>query len=60
MGLPPGDCAVFEDVLACVKSALLAGMKVCAVYDPAAEKEWAEMSALATMSVRDFRELMAE
>ena len=60
MGLPPGDCAVFEDVLACVKSALLAGMKVCAVYDPAAEKDWAEMSALATMSVRDFRELMAE
>jgi len=55
LGVPPGGCLVFEDILAAVKSAKSAGMSVCAVYDKTSHSDWEEMKAAADYAIDDFR-----
>jgi len=52
----PGDCLVFEDILAAVKSAKSAGMDVCAVYDKTSADDWEEIKAAADYAIVDFRD----
>jgi HAD superfamily hydrolase (TIGR01509 family) len=55
IGATPGNCMVFEDILAAVKSAKSAGMSVCAMYDKASEKDWEEIKRTADYAIVDFR-----
>ena len=55
-GVPVGDCLVFEDILAAIKSAKSACMDVCAVYDKTSENDWEEIKATADYAIVDFRE----
>jgi beta-phosphoglucomutase-like phosphatase (HAD superfamily) len=55
IGVTPGGCLVFEDILAAVKSAKNAGMGVCAVYDKRSENDWEEIKATADYAIVDFR-----
>jgi HAD superfamily hydrolase (TIGR01509 family) len=54
IGVPPGDCLVFEDILAAVKSAKSAGMSVCAVYDKTSHNDWEEIKKAADYAIVDF------
>jgi beta-phosphoglucomutase-like phosphatase (HAD superfamily) len=54
-GVPVGDCLVFEDILAAVKSAKSAGMSVCAVYDKTSANDWEEIKKTADYAIDDFR-----
>jgi len=56
IGVAPGDCLVFEDILAAVKSAKNAGMSVCAVYDKTSANDWEEIKAAADYAIDDFRD----
>ena len=56
IGVTPGDCLVFEDILAAVKSAKSVGMSVCAVYDKASENDWEAIKAAADYAIVDFRD----
>jgi len=55
-GVLPGDCLVFEDILAAIKSAKSVGMGVCAVYDKTSENDWEEIKKAADYSIVDFRD----
>jgi len=55
LGVSPGDCLVFEDILAAVKSAKSAGMSVCAVYDKTSANDWEEIKKTADYAIDDFR-----
>jgi beta-phosphoglucomutase-like phosphatase (HAD superfamily) len=56
LGVSPGDCLVFEDLLAAIKSAKSACMDVCAVYDKTSENDWEEIKAAADYAIVDFRD----
>ena len=58
LGVPPGLCVVFEDVLACALSAREAGMTVCAMFDGQSEAEWRALTRAADLSARSFAELL--
>jgi HAD superfamily hydrolase (TIGR01509 family) len=53
----PGDCVVFDDILAAVKSAKGAGMTVCGVYDNQGAEDWAEIQRIADFTLLDFRDI---
>jgi beta-phosphoglucomutase-like phosphatase (HAD superfamily) len=55
LGVLPGDCVVFEDILAAVKTAKNAGMKVCGVYDKAAVNDWEQIKETADFAITDWR-----
>ena len=54
LGLPPGDCLMFEDVLPGVRSAKAAGMRVYGVADPYSEKQREEIRSWADGFLEDF------
>lgn len=56
LGVAPGECVVFEDVLVGVRSAKAAGMGVWAVYDAGSDGEWEEMCRVADGGMRGFGE----
>jgi len=56
IGVTPGDCLVFEDILTAVKTAKSAGMDVCAVYDRTSENNWEEIKKTADYAIVDFRD----
>jgi len=55
LGVSSGDCLVFEDILAAIKSAKSVGMSVCAVYDKTSANDWEEIKAAADYAIVDFR-----
>jgi len=55
VGAAPGDCLVFDDILAAVKSAKSVGMSVCAVYDKTSANDWEEIKKAADYAIDDFR-----
>ncbi len=57
LGLPPEQCAVFEDILPAIRGALAARMQVYGVYDPAAEDK-ETIQAVTRRYIRDFSELL--
>lgn len=54
LGLSACDCAVFEDVLAAVRSALAAGMQVYGVFDPSSAHDQKEIQAIVQGYLYDF------
>ena len=47
LGVEPGECAVFEDVLDCLQGAKRAGMRAYCVKDRHSEKDFPEMEKIA-------------
>lgn len=58
MSVAPENCVVFEDLLAAVKGAKLAGMKVVGVYDKYSQNNHGGMKELADDFIEDYTELM--
>ena len=50
----PENCVVFEDILPAVRSAKLAGMKVCGVYDNSSKEQWDDICRAADWAIYDF------
>ena len=57
LGVEPEECMVFEDILAGVRGAKLAGMKVCGVYDSRAF-DTEKIRSEADMYINSFKELL--
>ena len=55
LGVPPGDCIVFEDILEAIKSAKSIGMTVCGVYDKSSQADWEQIKKIADYSIFDFK-----
>ena len=55
LGVQPEDCIVFEDIIAAVKSAKTAGMKVCGVYDERSHSDWEEIKKIADYAILSFQ-----
>jgi len=58
LGVPPGECIVFEDILTGVKGAKAGGFQVCGIYDASSEHEWDQIKSVCDRSIRDYKELM--
>ncbi|MBT1171177.1 HAD family phosphatase [Bifidobacterium sp. SO4] len=56
LGAAPADCTVFEDLLAGIRSAKSAGMRVWAMYDDSSAADWPEITAIADGTLHDFRD----
>ena len=56
LGVLPGDCLLFDDILPAVKSAKSIGMKVCAVYDKSSRRDWDEIQTIADFAITDFKQ----
>ncbi|MBQ6695559.1 MAG: HAD family phosphatase [Lachnospiraceae bacterium] len=54
LGVTPEVCLVFEDVVAGIKAAKAAGMRVCAVEDAYSEKQREEKKQLADYYIEDY------
>lgn len=58
LGVEPGRCLVFEDIVHGILAGKAAGMKVCAVYDEASVSQDEEKRKLADYYIHDFKELL--
>lgn len=58
LSVQPHDCMVFEDILAGVKSAKIAGMKVIGVFDKYSASEKTSICALADCYIDNFGEML--
>ncbi|MCM1253075.1 MAG: HAD family phosphatase [Clostridium sp.] len=58
LGVSPGRCLVFEDIVHGIMAGQAAGMKVCAVYDKYSAAQDEEKKRLADYYIHDFRELI--
>ncbi|HHX96581.1 MAG TPA: HAD family phosphatase [Clostridia bacterium] len=56
--IEPEECIVFEDILAGVLSAKMAGMRVVGVYDQHSRNEWTEIKENADLWIKNFSELI--
>lgn len=54
LGLDPGDCTVFEDILIAIRSARSLGMQVWAMYDPSSDRDWELIQREADGCMDDF------
>lgn len=52
---PPGAVAVFEDAFYAVQTAKQAGYYTVGIYEPAYDKDWGRISALADETISDWR-----
>ncbi|MGI6621234.1 MAG: HAD family hydrolase [Bacillota bacterium] len=58
LGVPPGNCIVFEDILPGIKAVRAAGMRPYGVYDKSSEHHRDEIKALSEIYIRDFGEIL--
>jgi len=58
LGLSPEDCIAFEDSLAGVTAAKAAGLYTVAVYDEYSDKNRAEITAAADLSISGYTEIL--
>ena len=54
LGLEPGECVVFEDLLVAVRSAKSAGMQTVGVWDKASAMDWEEIKNTAGRVITSF------
>lgn len=55
LGAAPAETAVFEDAFYAVKTAKQAGFYTVGIYEPAYDKDWGRISALADETIFDWR-----
>lgn len=58
LNVSPEDCMVFEDILAAVEGAKLAGMRVTGVFDKSAEHQKNDLLEKCDYYIQDFRDLL--
>ena len=58
LGVEPGRCIVFEDVLKTLRGIHAAGMRACAVWDAASAHNWDEMTRRFDVHIKGFEELL--
>lgn len=58
LGVAPGDCAAFEDVLRGIRGIKAAGMRPFGVYDRYSEKDQEQIRQICERYIADFAELM--
>ncbi|MDD2955797.1 MAG: HAD family phosphatase [Oscillospiraceae bacterium] len=58
LGLEPGECAVYEDILAGIRGAKDGGFYAVGIYDRHSDYEWEEIRRLADLSVTGWEELL--
>ncbi len=58
LNVAPENCIVFEDIIAAVKGAKLAGMRVIGVYDKASEDQEELLSKACDKYIYDYNELV--
>ena len=56
LGVEPGECTVFEDLLIGMRSAKSVGMKVWAMHDDSSDADWPEICNLADGVMFDFHD----
>lgn len=59
LGVRPGECLVFEDIVAGIMAGKNAGMRVCAVEDDYSARQKREKERLADYYIRDYGEFLA-
>ena len=57
LGLPPADCAVFEDILKGVEGAKLGGFYTVGVFDPASEADRPAIEAAADLYITSWDDI---
>ena len=57
LGVSPGECLVFEDILPAIRAAKQAGMRVYGVYDKASAASWDAIKRYADGTLYDFKEV---
>ena len=58
LGSAPADTAAFEDAIYAARTAKQAGFYTVGIYDENSAGRWAEMTALADETIRDWREAL--
>lgn len=58
LGVAPGQCMVFEDILAGIAGAKAGGFRTCGVYDLYSAYEWSEIRSVADMCIERYEELL--
>ena len=58
LGSAPADTAAFEDAIYAARTAKQAGFYTVGIYDETSAGRWAEMTALADETIRDWREAL--
>ena len=51
LGVPPENCAAYDDIYKSIEGIKAAGMKACAVYEPLSFQDWDKMCALADFHI---------
>ena len=59
LGVEPGECTVFEDLLIGMRSAKSVGMKVWAMHDDSSDADWPAICGLADGVMFDFHDAPA-
>lgn len=59
LGVPPGECAVFEDIAEGLRAARSAGMATVAVFDRGAREDWPQIRRAADFAVTTLDEVPA-
>ncbi len=57
LGINPGDCVVFEDILTAIKSAKDAGFYTVAMYDNSSDSDKEKIEKIADKFIFDFQEM---
>jgi len=58
LGLSPGECVVYEDILPGITAAKSAGFIVCGVYDISSENDWERIRQTADFTISSWNELL--
>ena len=58
LGLPVGDCVMFEDALYAMQGAKAAGMQVWGIYEPIQKGNLAQIEEICDVFIHDYAELL--
>ncbi len=58
LGLSPGECVVYEDILPGILAAKSVGFTVCGVYDFSSKKDWDQIRETADYTISSWTELL--
>lgn len=58
LGVPPRECAVFEDILVAIRGAASGGFQTVGIFDPVSGNDWKDIEKEADLAVRTWQELL--